>query len=458
MRLGITAKLFAAMLASCALVLLLYGTLTELSFRRGFLGYLNDQGAQRMETVLPRLASAYRAHGNWDFVRGDVRGWFELLPPEPDPARKKTGPPISDQTGATNRFALLDPRFQLVIGHPAASGASILRPIVVDGTTVGWLAMVPFENVIGAEDMRFYRQQRRMGWLVGALSVAVAALLAGLLSRTLLRRLHALKSATRRLVAGSRGVRVHDGTGDEIGELSHDFNQMASDLESTETRRRHFMADISHELRTPLAVIRAEVEAVQDGIRPLAVASLAPVHQEIRRLEKLVDDLHSLAVTDAGALSYEDTPLDLATLLDATLRPLRERFADAGLRLSWTLAPGPLRLRGDERRLHQLFANLLENSLRYTDAGGTVEVHCRCESGRLVVTVDDSAPTVDPARLPRLFERFYRAEASGHRAGRGSGLGLAICRNIVEAHAGGIAASVSWLGGLRVAVWLPEAA
>lgn len=456
MRFGITAKLFSAVLASCAVVLLVYGAATELSFQRGFLGYLNEQGTQRLESTLPRVEAAYREHGGWGFLHGDLRDWFSLLVPEPDPARKSIGPPISDQTGASNRFALLGPDFKLIIGHPAASKDSILRPVVVDGQTVGWMAMVPFEKVIGADDMRFYQEQRRNRWFIGALAVVVAALLAGLTSRALLRRTHELKGATERLVNGVYATRVTAGGGDELAELGRDFNRMAEALEHNETARRHFMADISHELRTPLAVIRAEVEAMQDGIRPMERASLEPLEQEIVQLKKLIDDLHDLSVTDVGALTYQRSPLDLTTLLETTVLALRDRFAAAGLHLRWRVATGPARVYGDERRLHQLFANLLENSLRYTDLGGSVELCCERVSGGFVVTIDDSAPTVHPDKLPLLFERFYRAEPSAHRTG--SGLGLAICRNIVTAHDGSIHASMSWLGGLRITVNLPEAA
>ncbi len=454
MRFGITAKLFSAVLASCAVVLLVYGVATELSFQRGFLGYLNEQGTQRLESTLPRVEAAYRAHGGWNFLNGDLRDWFDLLVPEPDPARKSIGPPISDQTGASNRFALLGPDFKLIIGHPAANRGSILRPVVVNGATVGWMAMVPFEKVIGADDMRFYQEQRRNRWFIGALAVVVAALLAGLTSRALLRRTHELKAATDRLVNGVYATRVGADGSDELSELGRDFNRMAAALEHNETTRRHFMADISHELRTPLAVIRAEVEAMQDGIRPMERGSLQPLDQETRHLGKLIDDLHDLSLTDVGTLAYQRGPLDLAMLLETTVAPMRDRFAAAGLHLRWRIMPGPARVNGDERRLHQLFANLLENSLRYTDLGGSVELCCERVSGGFVVTVDDSAPTVHPDKLPLLFERFYRAEPSGQR---GSGLGLAICRNIVAAHDGDIRATMSWLGGLRITVELPEA-
>lgn len=458
MRLGITAKLFSAVLASFAIVLLVYGSAAEIGFQRGFLGYLNEQGVERMGVIIPRLEMAYRTHGDWEFLRGDLRSWFNMLPPEHDPTRKSSGPPISDQTGATNRFALLGPDLQVIVGHPRGGQDSLRKPIFVDGDRVGWLAMVPFERAVDPGDMRFAQEQRRMWLLIGLLTIIVAAFLAALVSRTLLRRVHEMKVVTGKLLEGELSSRVPVGPRDELGELANDFNQMAAAFERNDTMRRNFMADISHELRTPLGVIRAEIEAMEDGIRPLALSSLAPVDQHARRLEKLVDDLHTLAVTDAGAMNYERNPVDLSLLLNGTLSSWKLRFTDAGLSLQSTVEPGPLPLVGDERRLHQLFSNLLENSLRYTNAGGMLQVSCARRLEGLIVSFDDSAPTVPEDKLPHLFERFYRADLASRGSNRGSGLGMAICRNIVEAHGGYIQARRSELGGLRIVLILPEAA
>ncbi|MFT4048120.1 MAG: sensor histidine kinase efflux regulator BaeS, partial [Solimonas sp.] len=427
-RLGITAKLFGAVLAACAAVLLVNGIAGRISFERSFIGYLNEQGVERMEEVLPRLERAYRSHGNWAFLRGDIEAWFALMRPDPDPRRALRGPPVSDQTGAVPRFALLDPDYALITGNPTAGRESILRPVIVDGRTVGWMAMVPFQKAIAAGDVRFYEAQLHMWWTIGAASVAVAALLAWLLSRTLLRRLHGLTTATHRLAAGDYATRVAVGAHDELGGLARDFNRLAQALEHNERARRHFMADISHELRTPLAVARAELEAIEDGVRPAAPASLQAVGQQIRQLGQLVDDLHDLSLTDIGALAYRHAPLDLSLLLETAVTSLRARFAAAGLELRAALPAAPLPLLGDERRLQQLFGNLLENALRYTDRGGAVELRADLRGERLVVTLDDTAPGVGADKLPRLFERFYRAEPSRNRASGGSGLGLAICR------------------------------
>ncbi|WP_188704669.1 sensor histidine kinase efflux regulator BaeS [Silvimonas iriomotensis] len=458
MKPGLTAKLFIAILASCAVVLLVNGVLGRISFERGFLGYLNDQGVERMHTVVPRLEAAYAAHGNWDFMHKNMQGWFDFMRPAPGEWHESGSPPVSDQTGAVPRFALLDQHYHLVIGNPDAGRNSILLPVVVNGNTVGWMAMLPFQQAIAAGDVRFFNAQLQLWWQIGVFSVIVAALLAGWLARTLLRRLYGLTNATHQLATGNYTSRVVDKSRDEIGALARDFNQLAQALEHTERSRRNFMADISHELRTPLAVMRAEVEAMQDGIRPMDHSTLQSVAAQINQLGKLVDDLHDLSLTDVGALTYRREQLDIGVLLESTLQPFHGRFAQAGLQLTWQLDFSDRHIYGDERRLQQLFGNLLENALRYTDAGGRVEVRGWQEKGRLLVTLDDSTPGVDPDKLPRLFERFYRAESSRNRNSGGSGLGLAICRNIVEAHDGRIEARASALGGLHVTLSLPEAA
>ncbi|KAB7764311.1 sensor histidine kinase efflux regulator BaeS [Xanthomonas maliensis] len=457
MKFGITAKVFCAILAACALVLLINGVGTRIGFERGFLGYLNDQGIGRMERLLPRLQSEYARHGDWNFVRGHPEIWFDLLRPD-DPegidADQRT-PPVSDQSGAVFRFALLDAQGHRIAGNPSVAADAIRRPIVVDHRTVGWMAMVPFQRVLAGNEQRFVEQQKQLWWGIGIASVLVAALVALALSRALLRRVRGLAAATQRLAAGDYAVHIDAGRQDEIGQLAKSFNQMADTLEHTEQTRRAFMADISHELRTPLAVLRAELEAIQDGIRPMTPATLAPLQAEVGQLGKLIDDLHDLALTQSGAMAYRLDTIDLGALLHGALAPLRSRFQQAGLTLRSDLPETPLRVQGDERRLQQLIANLMENALRYTDAGGVVTLSARQRGTQVQVVLDDSAPGVDADKRARLFERFYRVDASRNRASGGSGLGLAICQNIAQAHAGQLHADASPLGGLRIVLTLP---
>ncbi|MBO9880604.1 sensor histidine kinase efflux regulator BaeS [Xanthomonas sp. D-109] len=458
MKLGLTAKLFLAILAACVTVLLINGLAVQAFVKRQFLDYLNEQGVERMQEALPRVRAEYARHGNWEFVRDNPDVWFVLMRPERGPGPPRRAPPISDQTGAVFRFALLDQDFKSLIGNPDVGRDDILRPVVVDGRTVGWMAMLPFQKALAAADARFYTAQQRAWWTIGSASLVVAALLGWLLSRALLRRMRGLTGATHRLAAGDYATRIDADARDELGQLARDFNLLAQALEHNERARRDFMADISHELRTPLAVLRAELEALQDGIRPMTQHSLGSLHQQVGQLGKLIEDLYDVSLTDVGALAYRRAPVDLAVILTTVLGGMRARFAAAQLHVQEQIQAGPLPVDGDERRLQQLLGNLLENTLRYTDAGGTVQVRCTRRDAMLELVVEDSAPGLEADKRARLFERFYRAEASRNRASGGSGLGLAICRNIAEAHGGAIDAEASTLGGLRVVVRLPALA
>lgn len=450
-------RIFLSMLFACALVLAVNSVAGRMGFERAFLGYINEQGVQRMQQIALRAASAYRQHGSWAFLEGAPSAWGQIIRP---PGFRINVPanqplPVSDQTGVVLRMALFDAQDRRLLGNPAAHVPEAIRvPVRVDDQNVGWLAMVPLERAVDPNDIHFYQGQQRAWWVNIATSVSVAALLAWVLSRLLLRRLQALTGAIHRLAAGDYAVHVTDRGTDEVGHLARDVNRLATVLEHTEQSRRDFLADISHELRTPLAVLRAELEAIEDGIRPMHPGSLAPLQEQVQQLGKLIDDLHELSLTQTGP-SYQFASIDVVTALDGALTSMAQRFAGAGLALGHELPAQPLLVQGDERRLRQLFTNLLENAQRYTDRGGQVHASVQADQGRAVITIEDSAPGVPPEKRARLFERFYRVDASRSRASGGSGLGLAICSHIVQAHHGAIHAEESPLGGLRIVITFP---
>jgi two-component system sensor histidine kinase BaeS len=197
---------------------------------------------------------------------------------------------------------------------------------------------------------------------------------------------------------------------------------------------------------------------LQDGVRSLSPDALQSLQAEVGALAALVDDLHELAVADIGGGQYERVEVDVAAVVRATLHAFRERFAARGLAVGTAGLPDDAVLVvGDARRLTHLCNNLFENTLRYTDAGGRVDVALRRGTDAVELDLQDSAPGVPAPLLPRLFERLFRVESSRSRALGGSGLGLALCRSIVEMHGGDIRASASPLGGLRIVVRLPRA-
>ena len=458
LKLGLTAKAFLAIFTACLLVLAVNGVASRVAFQTGFLDYLNDQGDLRMQRLMPHLQREYLAHGGWETLRGDGDRWNRLLRPDLAPGHDGPVPPLSDQTGVPSRLGLFDAQHRLVAGNPDATTDDEPHAVVVDGRTVGWLGMVPFQTVIAINDLNFYNTQVRAWWVIGSSLLGVTILLAWLVSRALRKRLARLAAATHRLAAGDYATRIERTSDDELDALVDDFNVMAQALDDTERNRRAFIADISHELRTPLAVVRAELEAIEDGIRPLDRANLRDLQGEIRQLGKLIDDLHDLSMTQSGGLAYRFAPLDLAALLRSELNGMRVRLDAAGLALDETLPDTPLQVQGDERRLQQVLANLLENALRYTHRGGRVQVSVARQGSDVQLVVEDSAPGVPAEKCALLFERFYRVESSRNRASGGSGLGLAISHNIIVAHQGRIHAEPSPLGGLRVVITLPGAA
>ncbi len=469
MRVGITSKLFLAILLTCAIVAIAMAIAMRYSFNQGFLGYLNEQEEQRVETLRPTLASAYEEHGSWDFLRNNPRRWFSLTRPpgmaapaedkgNPGEARARFTPPESDLTGLNLRISLLDDQRKLVIGNPAAGDGAMLKSVDVDGATVGWIALLPFQQVSAGAASSFQEQQMKASWIIGGSATLLAALVAWLLAQMFLAPVKRIAASTHRLAIGDYGHRVAVSSSDELGRLAQDFNQLALTLEKNERLRRAFMADVSHELRTPLSVLKGELEAMEDGVRPTSADGIQSLQAEVATLGKLVDDLHELALSDVGALTYRKSRIEIVELLRQSCAAFEERFAARAIGLQIQAAQAQTAYcHADPDRLRQLFKNILENTLRYTDSGGRLVI--AVTKNRRAVTLDfqDSKPGVAPDILPHLFERFYRVESSRSRATGGSGLGLAISRNIVEAHQGSIVAQASVLGGLRLVVTLPLA-
>lgn len=459
MKLSISTKLFVAVLAGVLLVILSMGLATSWSFGRGFLGFINEQAMERMAQVVPRLATAYQREGNWDFLRNRPDRWFDVMRPDPDAARATDDlrPPLaSDLTGALFRIALLDKDKKRVTGYPAIGEDALVQPVVVNSETVGWLAVTPFQSVTEAGGERFQQYQLRTSLVMGVFSLLLAMLIAWWIARTLLEPVKRVAAATHRLASGDYSSRVAVASDDEVGQLSRDFNQLAYTLERNEKMRREFMADVSHELRTPLSVLRGELEAIEDGVRSLDQSSMKSLQGEVSMLSKLVDDLYELSLADVGALTYRKAPCLLNDLLENSLAMYRDRFTARQLQVDLELPRQPVELLADASRLQQLFSNLLENAVRYTDVNGTLRISVGVDRDTVRIDFLDSGPGVSATQLPRLFERFYRGESSRNREHGGAGLGLAICRSIANAHDGSLVADHSPYGGLWLILRLPR--
>ena len=486
MNVRIQYKLFLAMLAAVAAVVLCMFLIMRWSFDRGFLRYVYTLDQDRLDAVAGRLEEAYAAEGSWRFLADDPAGWRQLLllsladrlreasPPGAEggegaaermrprgrdgAGRHGMGPPRLPPPGGgfVRRVVLLDEAKRRIMGPADQIGELMWKPLTHDGKTVGYVGVLPPRIVSDIRQVRFVEEQRKAFGIIALVMAVAAALLSIPLARQMVRRIRELADATHRLASGKYDVRVPSDSSDELGQLARDFNTLALTLEKNEQARRQWVADISHELRTPLSVLRGEIEAMQDGVRPATPQAIGALHGEVTKLARLVNDLYELSLADLGALAYRRTDTDLAVLLSQELELYRPEFAARGVALEAMPPAGKaFPVFADPDRLHQLFANLLENSLKYTEAGGRLEVLVERTGRKAVLHFQDSGPGVPEAEMGRLFDRLYRVEGSRSRATGGAGLGLAICKNIVEAHDGTIAASPSPLGGLRVRVELP---
>jgi two-component system sensor histidine kinase BaeS len=452
---GITGKLFLAILATCIVLLISMHWAVRLSFERGFIDYIKRGNEQRLQLLSEALGEQYAQHGNWRFLRNNDRFVFQVLRSlEHDSGDDKPGPGMPPH-GWRTQFWVVDQAGRVMVGprSPVPPDGK-RREIIVNGVQVGSVVASPVERLTRNTDINFDRQQKRTSWLIVALATLLAALATFPLARGLLAPVKRLVEGIHRLAAGDFSTRVTATGGDELGKLAQDFNQLATTLERNQQMRRDFMADISHELRTPLAVLRGELEAIQDGVRKFTPESVASLQAEVGTLTKLVDDLHQLSMSDEGALAYQKSSVDVVTLLEMAAGAFRERFASRGLTIAFSL-PERIDVFGDRDRLMQLFNNLLENSLRYTDSGGKLVISGREHGQTVKLEFADSTPGVTDEQLERLCERFYRTEGSRNRASGGSGLGLAICVNIVAAHGGTLHASHSPFGGVSITVELP---
>jgi two-component system sensor histidine kinase BaeS len=345
---------------------------------------------------------------------------------------------------------------QPVAGRAASAKGITLREISLHGKTVGWLGLKKEDRLSDPLDVAFLKQQSQTFYTVGALMLLVAAAVAFLLSRHLLSPVQQLVKGTRALTSRRFDTRITVKTSDELGQLAADFNQMAQTLKHYEQMQRQWISDIAHELRTPLSILQGEIEALQDGVRVANSATLASLHAESIHISKIVSDLHDLSLAESGALHFKKESVNLLQALRECFQKFQGRFREKAIAIIDELGSNEdCIITGDRDRLMQVFSNLLENTLRYTDTPGTLTVRQFITDDQVVVQFADTKPGVPPASISRLCDRLYRVDPSRSRAQGGSGLGLAICKTIVEAHGGKIRLQNAATGGLQVEIMLP---
>jgi two-component system sensor histidine kinase BaeS len=284
--------------------------------------------------------------------------------------------------------------------------------------------------------------------VVGFVFLVVAAGFGGF--RRMTRPVGSLVDAAGRIEAGDYSAQVPETGAPDMRSVARAFNAMSARLKASDEQRRSFLADVAHELRTPLSVIRGQAEAIADGVYPGDAAHVAPILDATQTLDRLVEDLRTLVLTDAGSLALQKEPTDLAALAVETVDSFKVQSEAAGIALSTDVAGNPPSVEVDPARIRGVIGNLLSNAIRHTPAGGSVTVGVSTSGDGVVITVTDSGAGIPPELLPRVFERFVKGAGSS-----GSGLGLAIVHDIVSAHGGRVEVESSAGSGTRVRLTLP---
>lgn len=343
----------------------------------------------------------------------------------------------------------------------ASSATSATRTVAASSNTSG---LSPETSVSRSEVLKYVRgslEQRILGLIgSGSLALALAVILALLLARFIARPVETVTRAAGKVASGDLTVRIPVGAnasqGSETTRLALSFNGMADSLQRLEQDRKNMVADVAHELRTPLTVMRGRLEAMEDGIVPLAMDEVRDLHAQVLVMARSVEDLRMLSLADAGKLSLELQDVDLTRLAQTVVAGYRLRAAASGVELR-VHSEGPVMARADFDRLSQVMMNLLENALRHTPAGSAIDVVVKDGEDGTSFEVRDSGPGIPPGSEERIFGRFMRTDESRSRSDGGSGLGLAIVKAIVELHRGSVRAFNAAGGGAVVAVQLaPE--
>lgn len=429
--LKLTLAFMAISLTGIALVALLVWGITLTEFNR----FLQDKALSDFASA---ATSYYQAHGSWDGVEAALQKQGLIQnPDQPGNGSNPPPPPI----------ALTDAQGQVIIaaghfhqGNQTGTNAGQQKiAITVKNQLVGYVQSAggpPSPNPLEAS----YLARTNTALVLAALGVILIAVLLGLfLARTITRPVRDLTEATRALAEGRLNQPVQVRSEDELGELTKTFNKMSSDLENSKTLRRQMTADIAHDLRTPLAVITGYLEGLKDGVIKPSPKRFAVMYDEALYLQRLIEDLRTLSLADAGELSIVLQSVQPGELVKRLEISYQNQAEQKGIRLTATIQPDLPPIKADPERMQQALNNLVSNAMRFTPAGGEISLSARRQGDSIWVDVKDTGSGIAPDVLPHIFERFYQGDTS--RQEGGSGLGLAIARSIIELQGGKISAA-----------------
>jgi len=433
-RLFISFILVALVSILSLLILIRQGALQEVRT------YMFRGGMAGLEGIVTDLEDHYHLINSWSGVE-DV-----LMDAGPGQGKRRgnQGNPVGTGGMMSQRLVLTDVQGYIItdsrnpnaVGKFEQSDLQQAIPLQVNGETVGYLVHEGGMVFGSGDDIELLSRLTRSAYIAAGIAIIFALLLALLLSSRLLKPVRALTQAAQDLSGGDLTKRVTPQGEDELAVLGKTFNEMAASLENAEQSRRAMTADIAHELRTPLAVQRAQLEALQDGVYAPTEENLGALLEQNILLTRLVADLRTLALADAGQLQLEKIPTNLGQLAARVAEQFGPQAAEMGIEIQFLQHNGCQEIDLDPGRVEQIIGNLITNALRYTPENSWVKIETHCTKELVGLTVCDNGSGISEADQAQIFERFYRADQSRSRTEGGTGLGLAIARQLAEVQGG----------------------
>jgi len=417
---------------------------------------------QLQNNFAAQAAVYYEDQGSW---AGFADAFALSNPPPNDHRTYRRGDYYREQEPALFPFVLLDAD-GCVIGPPTLEfpvGACLARRQVARGSAVEFEGarvgtVIETGTVVirsPAEELFLARTTR--GLVLGAIGASITAILLGIgLATTVTRPLRRLTAAIHEMAAGNLEQRVEVRSKDEIGELAGAFNAMSAELARANQARRQMTADIAHELRNPLMVITGYIEAMRDGVLKPSSQRFEMMHEEAQRLQRMVADLRTLSLADAGELTLQRQLVVPEALIERVAAVYAPVARQQEIQIATAIGEELPDVEVDVERMAQVLSNLLTNALRHTAAGGAVTLSAQATGDGVTLVVADTGEGIPPDALPHIFDRFYRADGARTQNGDESGLGLAIVKSIVAAHGGTIGATSEIGKGSRFEIRLPQ--
>jgi two-component system sensor histidine kinase BaeS len=477
-------KLFLIFFSFSLLLVTVLVLLMQWSIAEGMVEYVNTKEIEAIEPLVAELVGEYQKTDSWSSLRGENKKFAELvyaelkdseflrplpgfMPPHEliNPEHEFAGQPSDfdlhpfEEPG---QYVLFDKNDAVVVGIYHKELEYTKRTISLEQSTVGHLAIPKRHKITAAYEyeLDFIKQQQSYLWIIALITMILVTLVTLPFARHVVGPIKLIAQGMHQLTHGKYQQQIELQRKDELGELIRDFNELALTLDENENARKRWLANISHELRTPVAILRGELEAMLDNVRPLTMENIGSTNDEVKHLQYLIDDLHQLTSADIGGMHYRKEIEELSSWLKSEFNKYNAYLADAGIQLELKIETGKTKATvfADRTRLCQLFENLINNCVKYAQAGRvkiSIALDETSAPPMVIITVEDDGIGVAEQHLENLFEYLYRVDDSRNRKTGGTGLGLSICAHIVAAHHGRISAAQAGMGGLAIIIELP---